>query len=173
MKLIRRFGAIISLLLISMIILSGCAPTETTDNLYTKNVYPDTIGGPFTIGDTGLPYGAGYFSSLYINGNPVNPNGSGGGGIINESTQTTLTGFLKGDGANVYADNSSYLLTDGSNGPITGDLGVDGTLTAAEIHSYGNVSDSVASNNSIYLSTDTGNLSYKDTTGNVHMFAWQ
>jgi hypothetical protein len=60
-------------MIIVSVAITGCtSPSDVVDNLYTKNVYPDVIAGPFTIGDVGNPYGAGYFDNLYIGGTLFN-----------------------------------------------------------------------------------------------------
>ena len=181
---------IIVILAIIPLFVSGCvSPSDVMDNLYTKNVYPDVIGGPFTIGDVGNPFGAGYFDNLYINGSVINSSGmigpqgpqglpgingtngingsngidgtngtngtngidgapgingsngtngtngtngatgaagAAGPNIINNSTQTTFTGFLTGNGS--YVNAQSLNISIDANGNVI----VYGTLTLSD-----------------------------------------
>lgn len=178
---------IVTLTILSILLISGCvSPSDVMDNLYTKNVYPDVIAGPFTIGDVGNPYGAGYFDNLYINGSVINSSGmigpqgpqglpgingtngiNGSNGIdgtngtngidgapgingtngtngtngvdgaagatgpagpnvINNSTQTTFTGFLTGNGS--YVNAQSLNISIDANGNVI----VYGTLTLSD-----------------------------------------
>jgi hypothetical protein len=51
--------------LVSILILTGCTANDPIDNLYTKNIYPGT--GRYDIGSRSRPYINGYFYNVYAN----------------------------------------------------------------------------------------------------------
>lgn len=135
---------IVTLTILSILLISGCvSPSDVMDNLYTKNVYPDVIAGPFTIGDVSNPYGAGYFTNLYINGTLFN------GSCNCSSIDTSVFVRYNGSTQDMNYGNGMILRLDGSIKPAT-------------------LTNAAAVNDSIFYSSDDGKLAYKDASGVVY-----